>query len=811
MRMIGNYLQIAVRILRRNKLLSVIEVCSLSLAFGFCVLAYVLVSHEWSYDRFHENGARLYRVVLNLKFSGHERKWGDYTPVAMAEAIQNAVPQVEETVRLVSGRSQGLDLRRIRVRIGDMWNDEPFLLVDKNFFEVFTFPLEAGDPRTALKVQDGVVVSRNFARRYFGDAPAVGKVVQIEGKEYTIQAVVAPPPANSSIQLNILLPFHNSELLWRWVDDFWDHESVLFVRLREDANEGDLKRAEALMRQLYIENVPDYSDYLASVELQPLSALHTDVDVTQTSGYDGITPPRDPLETYIVIAIAVLLLAVALVNYVNLATAQASTRGLEVGVRVALGATRQQLPVQFWMETVMVCSVSLLLGLALGEALLPAFNALLGQDLHLDYTDPYFSVSGLVLLVLASLLAAAYPGLILARTKPSEAVRGTSLFSHRSVLGSALVVVQFAACAGLAGTSLVMVRQLHHLQAFDLGFAADDVLMLNIDELADYSGQRQLLKERLIAHNGIKSVAMSEDHFLETGTPRLQETILPGEDRKIGTQCLQVEPHFVETLGLQLVQGSDLGTDQADILVNETFVARAGWDQPIGQVVKFPITRRLSRRMPNGEGRVVGVLSDYHFYSLKSGVEPGMLLLDSNIRDHELLFVRLDPKAGNEVIEYIEREWKTVIPDEVLHLSWLEDHLAAYYRDDLIWLRVVGGSAFLAVLIAALGAYGLTAVTVSHHRRNIAFMRTVGAQGRHVAGLLARRMLWLVLAGCLLIGPLAHLGVEEWLSHFSQRIDDGWVFLGLGSLSAATTACVAVLLHTAALMREPLTKGLRSE
>ena len=214
----------------------------------------------------------------------------------------------------------------------------------------------------------------------------------------------------------------------------------------------------------------------------------------------------------------------------------------------------------------MVCSVSLLIGLALGEALLPAFNALLGQDLHLDYTDPYFSVSGLVLLVLASLLAAAYPGLILARTKPSEAVRGTSLFSHRSVLGSALVVVQFAACAGLAGTSLVMVRQLHHLQAFDLGFAADDVLMLNIDELADHSGQRQLLKERLIAHNGIKSVAMSEEHFLETGTPRLQETILPGEGRKIGAQCLQVEPHFVETLGLQLVQGSDLGPDPSEHL-----------------------------------------------------------------------------------------------------------------------------------------------------------------------------------------------------------------------------------------------------
>ena len=268
--------------------------CSLSLAFGFCVLAYVLVSHEWSYDRFHENGVRLYRVVLHFKFSGHDQKMGDYTPVAMAEAIQNAVPQVEETVRLVSGRSTGLELRRIRVRSGDTWNDEPFLLVDENFFEVFTFPLEAGDPRTALKVQDGVVVSRDFARRYFGDESAVGQVVQVERKEYTIQAVVAPPPTNSSIQLNILLPFHNSELLWRWIDDFWDHESALFVRLREDANEGDLKRVEALMRQLYIENVPDYSDALASVELQPLAALHTDVDVTQVNGYDGITPPARP-------------------------------------------------------------------------------------------------------------------------------------------------------------------------------------------------------------------------------------------------------------------------------------------------------------------------------------------------------------------------------------------------------------------------------------------------------------------------------------------------------------------------------------
>ena len=825
MRMIGNYLQIAVRILRRHKLLSAIEVCSLSLAFGFCILAYVLVSHEWSYDRFHENGERLYRVVLNFKLPGQDRtKWGDETPVAIAEAIQNAVPQVEETVRLISGRDERLDLRRIRMQIGDTWNDEPFLLVDENFFEVFTFPFEVGDPRSALQAKDGVVVSSAFARRYFGDEPAVGQTVRIDGlwpkerKEYTIQAVVASPPANSSIQLNILLPFHNSEFLWRWIDRFWDkRECILFVRLREDAKEGDLKQAEALIRQLYIENVPGFSDQMAaykgefSVELQPLSALHTGTDVKQWKGYDGIAPPHDQLETYIVLAIAVLLLAVAVVNYVNLATARASARGLEIGVRVALGATRRQLPVQFWMETMVVCGVSLLIGLGLGGVLLPAFNSVLGQDLRLDYTAPSFIISGLVLLVLTSLLAAAYPGLVMARINPSEAVRGTSLLSHRSVLGSALVMVQFAVCAGLAGMSLVMARQLHHLQTFDLGFAPDDVLMLRIDELSEYvnSTQQQQLKEGLLAHSGIKAVATSVDHFLEAETPWLPETTLPGEDRTIRAQCLRVGPHFVETLGLQLVQGSDLGSVQAGILVNETYVARAGWDQPIGQVVQF--TEYLGRRLPNREGRVVGVLSDYYFYSLKSGVEPGVFLPDSNIRDHDLLFVRLDPKAGHEVIEHIEREWKAVAPDGVLYLSYLEDHLAAYYRDDLFWLRVVGGSAFLAVFIAALGAYGLTAITVSHQRRNIAFMRTLGAQGRHVAGLLARRLLWLVLAGCLLIGPVAHLGVEEWLSQFAQRIDDGWVFLGLGSLAAAGTACMGVLLHTVALMREPLTKGLRSE
>ncbi len=823
MNMIGNYLQVAVRVLRRHKLLSFIEVCSLSLAFGFCVLAHALVSHEWNYDSFHENGAHLYRVVFDITIPGYDRaKFGDHTPVAMAEAIQNAVPQVEETVRLASGHRPSLEGRRIRVRIGDRWNDEPFLLVDENFFEVFSFPLDAGDSRTALQAKDGVVVSREFARRYFGDEPAVGQVIRIdvgwpqsERKEYTIQAVVAPPPANSSIQLNILLPFHNSERLWRWIDDFWDRGSVLFVQLRQDANGDDLKQAKALMRQLYIENSSDYSKKLAplkaelSVALQPLSALHTDTDVTQGNGYDGIAPPRDPLATYIVLAIAVLLLAVAVVNYVNLATARASTRGLEVGVRVVLGATRGQLPVQFWVETVVVCGVSLVIGLVLGEALLPAFNAVLGQDLRLDYLAPPFIVSGLVLLVLTSLLAAAYPGLILARINPSEAVGRTSLLSSRSALGGALVVMQFAACAGLAGTSLVMVRQLHHLQAFDLGLVPDDVLVLNTNALREAIDRtfRHRLKEGLLAHSGIKSVAMSKDHFLEKGTPWLQETILPGEDRKIRAECLRVDSSFVETLGLQLVQGADLGPDQAGILVNETFVARAGWDQPIGQVVQF--TKRLGRRVPNG--RVVGMLSDYRFYSLKSSVEPGVLLLDSNVTDHALFFIRLDPKAGNAALEHIERTWKAIAPDEMLHLSRLEDFLAAYYREDRIWLWVVGGSAFLAVLIAALGAYGLTAITVSHQRRNIAFMRTLGAESRHVAGLLARRLLWLVLAGCLLIGPVAYLGVEEWLNQFAQRTDDDWLFLALGSLAAAATAGAGVLLHTVALMREPITKGLQSE
>ncbi len=342
-----------------------------------------------------------------------------------------------------------------------------------------------------------------------------------------------------------------------------------------------------------------------------------------------------------------------------------------------------------------------------------------------------------------------------------------------------------------------------------------EVLVLRIRELPQYidSRHRQLLKERLLAHSGIKSVATSKDHFLEKelgGVPWIKKTMLPSEDHTIEARCLGVDPHFVETLGLQLVQGVDLGPDQAGILVNETFVARAGWDQPIGQTVQFE--KRLARQMPNGQGRVVGVLSDYYFYSLKSNSEePGVLLLDSSMNQHELLFVRLDPKAGKEVLEHIEREWQAIAPDDVLYLSWLEDHLAAYYRDDLIWLQIVCGSAFLAVFIAALGAYGLTAITVSHQRHNIAFMRTLGAQGRHVASLLARRLLWLVLAGCLLIGPLAYLGIEEWLNHFSQRIDDGWVFLGLESLAAAATACAGVLLHTVALMRKPLTKDLQSE
>lgn len=830
MLMIGNYLQIAVRILRSHKLLSVIEIGSLSLAFGFCVLTHALVSREWSYDRFHENEAHLYRVVLSAQFPGEDRmKIGDNIPVAAAGAIHNTVPQVEGTVRLSSGRGMELEERRLRVQSDDTWGDEPFLLADENFFEVFTFPFEAGDPRMALKVRNGIVVSRDFARRYFGDEPAVGQTVRIAAvwsrakiKEYTIQAVVTPP-ANSSIQLNILLPFHNAEFLLHWVDELWEKECTLFVRLREDANEGDLKQAEALIRQLWIENVPGFSDEVArevafNVELQPLSSLHTDTTVTQFMGYEGIAPPRDPLENYIVLAIAVLLLAVAVVNYVNLATARASARGLEVGVRVALGATRRQLPVQFWMETVVVCGVSLVIGLALAGLLLPVFNAVLDQDLRLDYTNPPFIIGGLGLLVLTSLLAAAYPGLVMVRINPSEAVRGTSLLSRRSALGSVLVVVQFAACAGLAGTSLVMARQLHHLQAFDLGFVPDDVLILRLGDLPEIKGWRELLRERLPSHGGIQMVATSKSHFLEEGTPWLQKTILPGEDLTIRAQCLRVDLHFVKTLGLQLGQGADLGSDQegtlvyetpTGILVNETYVAQAGWDQPIGQVVKF--SGHLGRLFPNGEGHVVGVLKDYHFYSLRSGVEPGVLLPDSKIHGHQLLFVRLNPKAGDEAIEYIKREWKTVTSDHVLYLSWLEDHLATYYRDDLIWMQVVGGSALLAVLIAALGAYGLTAITVSHQRRNIAFMRALGAQGRHVAGLLARRLLWLVLAGCLLIGPLAYLGVEEWLSQFAQRIDDGWVFLGLGSLAAAIPAGGGVLLHTMVLMREPLTKGLQSE
>lgn len=822
--MFWNYLIVAYRNLVRNKAFSAINVFGLAIAIAFCVLTYLYVHHEWTYDTFHEHADRIYRV--NIEFSGPDRKGYSLpnVPTALRDELLRTVTGVDMAVRLTAARGSDREDREIQVTHGDQVLKLPFLIVDSAFLSMFSFPLRAGEPEVALKNPNSVVLSAETATRIFGDESPVGKQLSLrsiwshESADFTVTGVAEPVPDNSSIQFEMLLPYQHLWFFLHMEPNDWKRISRCgtYVQLSESTK---VKEMEPALRSVVRANMlrSEISEDSLHLRLQPLTDLRHRMDLMEIRNH-GVKPPRDPLTGYGLICLSVLVLVMASINYVNLAVGRMVTRTKEVGVRKVMGAFRSQLFWQYLCESVLMSILAVGLGLVFAEHALRFFNGFTHQSLSFD---PVFSRSAFVFLVILTLgigvLICSYPALVLSGAHPVHILSGRFRPSNRNQMGRVLVLGQFAVSSALTVCTLIMVYQLRFLREKDLGFNKEFLISINVGGLPERPGGRGILKNRYLQNHKVIGCTTVRYTLLEEG-PADTEEARGGQGQSLKIRPYFVDHDFVRTFEMKVLSGRDFDSGTNDLaqgsgLANEELVKQMGWDEPIGQTLTLEGSAARLMRSSKGIVRVIGVVKDFHLRPLQRSVQPSMLLLNPYIGlEAESLFVRVGPGDVDETLKYLEAEWKLIAPPgEPFYFTFLDDDIENYYQDFVSWSRIVGYATIFAVFIACLGAFGLTALAVARRTKEIGIRKTMGASVLNVVSLLSREFAMLVLIANLCAWPLAYLAMDRWLQNFAYRIEMTAGEFLLGGLLTLLMVIGTVSIQTTRAARANPVESLRYE
>ncbi|MDE3000183.1 MAG: ABC transporter permease [Gemmatimonadota bacterium] len=741
--MLRNYLIVAYRNLMRHKVYSLINVAGLSIGIAFCILAFLYVRHEWSYDAFHENADRIYRayIVDRTGASG-------MTPDPLGPALEAAFPDVR-TVRVGGGVwSAKYQDREIRAS---------FRSADPAILDVFTIPLLQGDPASVLKDPYSLVVTEAAAREYFGGENPIGKVLTIkiwgrppEERDFVVTGVVKSIPGNSSIRFDFLYPIAARS---KSIGPSWSMSAIqTFAFLPEHVRPAEV---EDWLSKLLKTRRGDRWD--ESVGLQPLLEMHLN------RGKRGPAGAGNPALSYILLGIALLVVTIACVNFITLAVGRSFSRDREVAMRKVTGASRLQLVTQFLGESMALSVLALVAGVCIAELFMPAFNSVVVEDLALrDQADGAGIAFLFGLAVAVGLAAGGYPAFVLSAAPPAVALKGRSMQGGTNRLGRALVILQFALSIFLVVSALVMVRQVNYLRTKPLGFDSEYLVSIYVfDPRRPDSQLNEVYRNELIQHHLILGVTTTS-HMLSNRTQHFG--IVEYEGEKIDVEDVNVGHDFLETMGVTLVEGADFDSvrrgSSRSLIINESLVHRLGW--------KGPVVGRILRRN-NRDYTVIGVVNDFHFRSLHQTIGP--LVLSFVPRSSRNMLVRIRAENVSAALAFLEEKWREVAPGSAFGCSFLDDVVDAQYRNEERWNRIVGYASLLAVFIACLGAFGLTALAVARRTREIGIRKVLGAHASGIVSLLSRDFVKLVVVASLIAFPASYYATERWLQDFAYRID----------------------------------------
>ncbi len=769
--MIKNYIKVALRNIKRNKLYSAINI--LGLAAGITCILFILsyVAYELSYDRYHEKAGRIYRIALAFKLGGTESDRA-IVGAPTAAALVNDFPEVEDVVRLKSAGSQ-------YIRYGENTYKEPMLIfADATIFNIFSLPLLKGDPRTALKEPSSLIISEKAAKKYFGTTDPMDRTLTINSKtDFMVKGIFKDIPGHSHFHTDFIGSMASIEEYL--VPEWTGLELHTYLLLREGVDFQVLEAKFPIMVSKYCD--PEFRQFTGKgfeelkqsgtkweYFLQPLTSIHLNSHLGME-----MEPNSDIKYVYILSTLAVLILLIAGFNFINLSTARATKRAKEVGIRKVVGSARFQLVLQFLSESMVMSMAALMFAFCFVKLLAPSYISLIGRDIGIGFFSNLNQLFIVLLIILfVGLITGSYPAFVLSSFKPVAALKQKiGERAGKSHVRRFLVVFQFVMSVALITGTAVVYKQLKYIQSRDLGFQKEQVMI--VQDAYILREKLAAFKQELMQNPGIVHTTVTS--FLPVTSSRRERTVfLEGktDPKNLTTiQVWDVSYDYVKTFNMKIVEGRDFSrefaTDSEAVIINEAAVKKYGWEEPIGKTIGMdvstnpPVVKYFT---------VIGVIKNFNFESLRDQTRPlGLFLQQSS----EFLVVRFNTKNTLGITAFIKDTWNKYSAGYAFEYSFLDDRFNNMYRSELRSGRIMSVFSVLAVIISCLGLFGLAAFMAGQRTKEIGIRKILGATVPEVLFLLWKEFGKLILVSFAIAAPISYFVMAKWLQDFAYRTSMG--------------------------------------
>ncbi|MEP6614938.1 MAG: ABC transporter permease [Ginsengibacter sp.] len=808
--MLKNYFKVALRNLWKNKGFSALNIVGLSIGIATCLLITLYVTDELSYDKFNNKADRIYRVNVDLKFGGAEQKFA-VASAPLAFTLVKDFPQVENAVRFRGYGSSVVKKGEQNIR------ETRIIFADSTLFSVFTIPMVAGDPKTALTEPNSVVINQSTAKKYFGSSNAVGQVLRFDNRtDYKVTGVIQDLPGNSHFNFDFFISMSGADESRNGVWASFNFNTYLLLRKGTDPKGVISKMEETNNKYLWPQvqqmmkvdpaEFKKAGNYM-NLSLIPLTDIHLHSDRVAE-----LAPNNDIQVVYIFSLIAIFILVIACINFMNLSTARSSNRAKEVGIRKVLGTRRSNLVGQFLTESVLMSLLSFLMAVIIAVLLIPFFNQLASKKLTLSPFDhPVLVPVLLVFAVLVGLLAGCYPAFYLSAFQPILVLKGklASGFRH-SYFRSTLVVFQFAISIALIIGTVVIYNQLTYIQNKKLGFNKDQVLIVQNAYVLDKKAET--FKNEALKFNDIRSASVSG--YLPVPSSRSDQPFFPegviDQKKAVAMQQWTVDVDYIKTMGMEMKEGrnfsKDLLTDSSSIIINETAAKLFGFTDPLNKkITSFTDINNGGNKL---NYQIIGVVKNFHYASLRENIGALCMFLGKST---DAISFRINAGNASATVKNIESLWKKMVPSEPFTYSFMNEDFNRMYEAEQRVGKIFISFAILAILIACLGLFGLATYAAEQRTKEIGIRKVLGATVSNIVQMLSKDFLKLVVIAALIAFPVSWWAMNKWLQDFAYRITiSWWIFVGAAFIAVLIALFTISFKAIRAAISNPV-KSLRAE
>ncbi len=762
--MFKSYMKIAVRNFRKQKVYSFINISGLAVGMACCILIFLFVQEEFSYDRFHKNADRIYRVTSHAKTPVKINKLA-MLKYKLHNALKEEFPELENVTAFKRPVATYLNIKGTEYK-------QNVCYAKNNFLDFFTFPLVSGDEKTALYDPSSIIITESTAKKIYGNDNPIGRIINFEKKlDLKITGILKDIPENSHIKFDMITSYANYKKL-SGMDPYYTYSFILLGR------NNSPRELEAKFPGYLKKHLGEKSAKNRSLVLQPL----TDIHLKSRASLD-LSKNSDAIYSYILTAIASFILIIACINYINLTTARSASRAKEIGLRKVVGANKTKIVIQFLGESVSLTFIALIISVVLVQLFLPAFNNVAGKNLSLDFSSNIVLVPALLFMTLfVGILSGCYSAFFLSGFETAEIIRGNIKTKNSgNFIRKGLVVFQFAVSLVFIAGTVIIGRQIHFLNSRDLGFNKDNVAVVSFYNLESKEKQErfELIKNEFLQYQGI--ISASASMTIPGFDGGMKYKVIPegyNEGEDMTANLVYIDNDFFDTYEIQIIEGrnfsKDFSTDIGKaVILNKTAVKQAGWKSPLGKMIDI-----------DGEKHhVIGIIKDFHLESLHNQIKP-MLFFFSPASLVEIS-LKLNPDNIPETMAYIENKWKSFNQGNMRYRYYfVDERISKFYRLEQRSYSIVIYAALTAIILACLGLLGLASFSAEQRTKEIGIRKTVGASILNIVTLLTKDFAKWVAVANIIAWPVIYIIMQKWLQNFAYRIEMNiWFFLLSGIIA----------------------------